>query len=332
MLSCCEFHKNNHYVKAQNLNGLCIYHSPERIEYTNKLLNLLEAKIVSGPQTYGFEYEFISREPLNLEIMDRIYTFLPETGFRRHNTSFVHDSGMYIDFEPGGQIEFHSPPLIKGEAENLNNYLSIINDVLAAINLKLGIEYAALGYVPGRMGSPLCLDSERYINLHNRLAMRGTRGLEMMKGTASIHFHAGIKNIEELPGLFAALIRISEMDDFKMGDDRREIWDNTDPERCGQPFYIDESDTPFDVIEKIVDDTIHAGHIGENKPFIETDDLSFDAFMYHLTTIFTDIRLNVKGPSIELRTIDSVSFDQFKLKWHKFISILEFKRQSDTGI
>ena len=117
-----------------------------------------------------------------------------------------------------------------------------------------------------------------------------------------------------------------------MGADRREIWDSTDSERCGQPFHIDESDTPFDVIEKIVDYTIHAGHIGENKPFIETDDLSFDAFMYHLTTIFTDIRLNVKGPSLELITIDSVPFDQFKIKWNKFISILGNKMQSDTGI
>ena len=332
MLSCCEIHKNNCYLNTVHPYGLCIYHSKERIEYTHKLLNLLEEKIVPGPRTFGFEYEFISKAPLNLGIMNRIYRFLPDTGFKRQNTSFIHESGMYIDFEPGGQIEFHSPPLLKDEDERLNNCLSIIKDVIDAINLNLGVEYVARGYVPGRMDSPLCLDAERYINLHNRLAMRGTRGLEMMKGTASIHFHAGIKNIDELPGLFTRLVRISEMDDFKMGDDRREIWDNTDPERCGQPFYIYESDTPFDVIEKIVDFTIHAGHIGENKPFIETDDLSFDAFMYHLTTIFTDIRLNVKGPSIELRTIDSVPFDQFKLKWNKFTLILQNNTQSGTGI
>ncbi len=323
MLSCCELHKNNCYLSAPHLSGtLCIYHSKERVEYAHKLLNLLKEKIVPGPRTFGFEYEFISRTSLNLEIMNRIYRFLPETGFKRYGTSFVHESGMYIDFEPGGQIEFHSPPLLKDEDDRLNNCLVLIKKVIDAINRKLGIEYMASGYVPGRMDSPLCLDAERYINLHNRLSMVSTRGLEMMKGTASIHFHTGIKNIEELPGLFGSLIRISEMDDFKMGDDRRKIWDNTDPGRCGQPFHIDESDTAFDVIEKIADYAIHAGHIGENKPFIETDDLSFDAFMYHLTTIFTDIRLNIKGPSIELRTIDSVPFDRFKTKWYKFTSIL----------
>ena len=322
MLSCCEFQKNNGYLNTPHLGGLCFFHSKERLEYTHKLLDFLEEKIVTGPRTFGFEYEFIPGTPLNLEIMNQIYRFLPDTGFMRNNTSFVHESGMYIDFEPGGQIEFHSPPMLKGEEESLNNYLSLIKEVIDAIKLNLGIEYIAMGYVPGRMDSPLCLDAERYINLHNRLAMCNIRGLEMMKGTASIHFHAGIKDIDELPDLFATLNRMSEMDDFKMGDARREIWDNTDSCRCGKPFYIDENDTTFDAIEKIVDHAIHAEHIGENKLFIETDDLSFDAFLYHLTTIFTDIRLNIKGPSFELRTIDSVPFDQFRIKWNKFTSTI----------
>ena len=333
MIGCCESHKNNCCLKTPHLSDvLCIYHSKERTEYTQKLLDILKAKIVPGPRTFGFEYEFISSTPLDLEIMNRIYMFLPETGFSRNNTSFVHESGMYIDFEPGGQIEFHSPPLLKGEDENLNKYLSIIKEVVDAINLKLGIEYVARGYIPDRMASPLCLDAERYINLHKRLALYGTRGLEMMKGTASIHFHVGIKDLDELPELFGTLIGISEMDAFKMGTDRREIWDNTDPERCGQAFHIDDGDTPFDVVEKIVDHTIHAAHIGENKPFIETQDLSFDAFMYHLTTIFTDIRLNIKGPSLELRTTDSVPFDQFKIKWDKFVSILDNRTILESGI
>ncbi len=332
MISSCELHKNNCYLNAIHSDEMCLFHRKERIEYASKLLDLLKEKIVPGRRTFGFEYEFISKSPLNLEIMSQIYRFLPDTGFKKYNTSFVHESGMYIDFEPGGQIEFHSPPLLNDEDERFDRYLSLIKGVVEAINLKLGIEYIAQGYIPGREDSPLCLDAERYYNLHDRLAVTGARGLEMMKGTASIHFHAGIKDLDEVPGLFAALIRMSEMDDFKMGYDRREIWDNTDPGRCGQPFHIDESDATFDAVEKIVDHAIHAGHIGENKPFTETEDLSFDAFLYHLTTIFTDIRLNIKGPSFELRTIDSVPFDQFKMKWHKFISTLENKTHSDTEI
>ncbi len=329
MTSCCEFHKNNCSFNCCDLDGILSCHSKERIEYTNKLLALLEARIIPGPQTYGFEYEFISTAPLDLEIMKKIYAFLPETGFTKEQNSFVHESGMYIDFEPGGQIEFHSPPMLKNE--NLDKYLNRIKDVTEAIKTNLGIEYIAAGYMPGRKNSPLCLDAERYINLHNRLAVSSTRGLEMMKGTASIHFHAGIKNIDSFPEIFSRLIRMAESDDFKMGKDRRSIWDNTDPNRCGQPFNIDEYDTTFEALEKITDYAIIAEHIGENRPFIDTEDLSFDAFMYHMTTIFTDIRINVKGPSLELRTLDSVPFEEFKNKWNKFIGAIENKTLVEKG-
>lgn len=292
-------------------------------EYSQKLFTLLKGKIIPGNQTFGFEYEFLPKLPLNLDIMQQIYRFLPEKGFERQGPTFVHKSGMYIDFEPGGQIEFHPRPLFASEKERFADYLSLIKDVLAIFKNDLGIEYIAQGYIAGRKDAPLCLNSERYINLYKRLSLSGTRGLEMMKGTASIHLHTGIKDIDELPLILAAMIKMSEMDEFKMGPDRRNIWDNTDPSRCGQPFKVRYDMKPSEVIEMIVDHAARAYHIGKNLPFLKTDDLSFDAFMYHLTTIFTDIRLNIKGPSIELRTIDSVPFDQFEIKWQRFISAIE---------
>ncbi len=290
-------------------------------EYSQRLFTLLKENIIPGPQTFGFEYEFLPKTPLNLDIMQQIYSFLPEKNFKREGAAFVHKSGIYIDFEPGGQIEFHTQPLLANENERLTDCLSMIKDVLDIFKNDLGIEYLAQGYIAGRKDSPLCLDSQRYINLHNRLSQCGTRGLEMMKGTASIHLHAGIKKIEALPIILDAMIKMSEMDEFKMGPDRRDIWNNTDPTRCGQPFKIRHDMTPFEVIEMIVDHAARAYHIGINRPFLDTDDLSFDAFMYHLTTIFTDIRLNIKGPSIELRTIDSVPIDQFETKWLNFINL-----------
>ncbi|MFC1495605.1 hypothetical protein ACFL6W_10015 [Thermodesulfobacteriota bacterium] len=325
MSSSCECLKNNCYSNTPAFNRIVLENEVQRTDYAEKLLDLLKDKITPGQRTYGFEYEFISRDPLNLDSMEKLYMFLSETGFVIRNSSFVHESGMYIDFEPGGQIEFHTPPLLPENKETFNKCLGLIEDVISKIYKKLHIEYIAAEYIPGRKNSPLCLDAERYINLHNRLSKYSTKGLEMMKGTASIHFHAGLKNIEELPGLFSRLICISVTDDFKMGHDRRNIWDNTDPGRCGQPFLVNENDTPLQLIEKIVDHSLHAEHIGKNKPFLETNDLSFDAFLNHLTTIFTDIRLNLKGPSIELRTLDSMPFDQFKSKWYKFVSLLENK-------
>jgi gamma-glutamylcysteine synthetase len=292
-------------------------------EYSQKLLTLLKDKITPGHRTFGFEYEFLPKLMLNLDIMQRIYMFLPEKGFERQGSAFVHKSGMYIDFEPGGQIEFHTEPLLPDEKDKFTQRLSLIKDILEIIKKELGIEYLAQGYVEGRKGSPLCLDSERYLNLHSRLSKCGTRGLEMMKGTASIHFHAGIKEIEELPLILATMIKMSDMDDFKMGPDRRDIWNNTDSSRCGQPFKARHDMTPSEIIEIIVDHATRGYHIAKNLPFLETDDLSFDAFIYHLTTIFTDIRLNIKGPSLELRTIDSAPFDQFEIKWLRFITVFQ---------
>ncbi|MFC1820912.1 hypothetical protein ACFLZG_07520, partial [Thermodesulfobacteriota bacterium] len=174
---------------------------------------------------------------------------------------------------------------------------------------------------------PFCLKAKRYKNLHARMPKSGSRGLEMMKGTASIHLHIGIRDTIELAPLVYSLIKMTAMNGFKMGRDRRDIWDNTDPTRCGLPFQnIEYNSRPRRVAEELVRFALSADDIAENIPFHETKDLSFDAFMYHMTTIFTDVRLNIKGPSIELRTMDSVPFSQLKTQWKVFKSLIENDR------
>ncbi len=290
--------------------------------YTKMLLDLLKSRITEGASTYGFEYEFQSTRPLDPEIMKKIYHFLPAAGFKAKNGDFSHKSGMHISFEPGGQIEYQSMVLQADEKERFQDCLALMENTNLAILNELNIEYIATGFMPGRKDSPLCLDAERYINLHNRLALCGARGLEMMKGTASIHLHAGINSINEIPGLYSSFIKISLMEDFRMSEERRDIWDNTDSCRCGMPFLLEDTNTPEQALSKIINHALEADHIGENMPFYLTRDLSFDAFMYHLTTIFTDIRLNIKGPSLEIRTLDSMPLKEFGMKWNKFIAIL----------
>ena len=187
----------------------------------------------------------------------------------------------------------------------------------------LGIEYVATGYIPGRADSPLCLSETRYKNLHARMPMSGTRGLEMMKGTASIHLHARICNVKELAPLFYRMCEMATMEEFRMQDDRRDIWNNTDASRCGLPYDIPEHSDARRTIEEIVKFALGADEIAQNIPFYETEDLSFETFMNHMTTIFTDVRLNVKGPSIELRTLDSLPFPQFKERWDRFVAEME---------
>lgn len=293
-------------------------------QFTDQLLDLIHQKsILNVPRTYGFEYEFISSRPLDLETMERVYGLLPECDFLSGEEGFSHPSGMLISFEPGGQIEYQSPPLHARDTLMLDKFLQLIEETNSTIYRKLNIEYIATGYIPGRGDAPLCLKAKRYQNLHARMPKCGSRGLEMMKGTASIHLHARICDSQELSPLFFRICKISKMEEFKMSPERRDIWDNTDPSRCGLPYAVDKKSDARQVVKEFVRLAFKAEDIGKNIPFYQTDDLSFDAFMYHMTTIFTDVRLNIKGPSIELRTLDSMPFSSFKEKWEKYIVMLQ---------
>ena len=295
-------------------------------DFTERLLALLSERAVTGPRTFGFEYEFLAKKALNLELMDELYAFLPTRGFSANGDRFDSASGMYVSFEPGGQIEYCSPPLRYGDRSGFERLLILIKETNAAIQKAMGIEYLAVGYIPGRAGAPLCLGSERYRNLHAHMPKSGMRGLEMMKGTAAIQLHVAIRNIQEIPKLFRKLCELSISKDFKMSPDRRDIWDNTDPTRCGIPSSdIRKIDNTRHLLREFVRFALLAEDIQENMPFMNLEDISFDKFIYHMTTIFTDVRLNLKGPSLELRTPDSVPISEFVKKWELFVSCLNEK-------
>ncbi len=293
-------------------------------DFTEKLLNLLDQKASGGRRSYGFEYEFLSDTPLTLKHMERLYAFLPECGFAPDGSSFCSSSGIYINFEPGGQIEYHSPPMFPEDDDRFHEILQVIEATNSQIFRELGIQYFGTGFINDRRDAPLCLEAVRYKNLHKRMPLCGSRGHEMMKGTASIHLHVLIRSLEELLPLFISLYRMSVSNEFKMLPDRQDIWNNTDPCRCGLPFGPFEAyDQPDQLIEAMVGVTLQADDIDKNIPFEQTANISFDAFLYHITTLFTDIRLNIKGPTLELRTLDSLPLSLFEPKWKKFISILE---------
>lgn len=287
-------------------------------------MDILYERVTGRPRTYGFEYEFISERQLSLDDMKAITDFLPGCGFRKGDKNYYNSGGMYITFEPGGQIEYHSTPMLPHDRESFNKNVDIIKRTNTKIRENLGINYLATGYIPGRGDAPLLLTSKRYTDLGNRLSKSGTRGLEMMKGTASIHLHASISRLEDIPPLFLSFCALSGSDDFKMGAERRSIWNNTDPCRCGLPV-IDLSDgfSPWKIIESLIRHAFDAVHLSEGVPFKDIGDRSFGSLMNHITTIFTDVRLNMNAPSFELRTLDSMPAELFIKKWYKFIEIIE---------
>jgi glutamate--cysteine ligase len=277
-----------------------------------------------GHRTYGIEYEFLPARIMDLDDMTRMYRFLASMGMRADGLDFVSSNGIHIAFEPGGQIEYNSPPLKAIDAGGIDDFLSFIAQTNALIRNQLHIVYEARGFAPGRAHAPLCLISPRYRLLHDRLKRTGTRGLEMMKGTASIHLHVRIAGISELLRLFYRLCEMATSVDFRMSPQRREIWDNTDPMRCGLPPCCNERlNSAEQLIDRLIRFALAAEVLGENVPFHLNRDRSFDAFLYHMTTLFTDVRFNLKGPTLELRTLDSIPIDQFREKWQIFVSSFE---------
>jgi len=292
--------------------------------YTQNLLDLLKSEFTDDERSYGFEYEFISTRPLTPEDMKHIYRFLSSCGFHPNGDILLSDSGMYITFEPGGQIEYCSPPVLKADDIGFHRLMRIIAYTNKAIKEALGIEYVGRGYIPGRADAPMILKAKRYHYLHGRMMQSGTRGREMMKGTASIHLHARILNMEDVVPLYKLFRELSQSEEFKMSPERRDIWNHTDPSRCGLAVKtVQNINTPEDLIKEMVRFAVKADDIEENIPFAEKKDTRFDEFLYHMTTMFTDVRLNMKGPSWELRTLDSLPLVEFEKKWKTFIRIIE---------
>ncbi len=292
--------------------------------FSDNILEMLGKKVDTGRRTYGFEYEFLPTHPLELRDMERLYEFLVSKEFTRVGDVFYSSSGISITFEPGGQIEYQSPPLFEEDEKLFHHLLECIENTNAIILKELGIKYIGTGYLPNRATSPICLTSKRYMDMHERMGFCGTRGREMMKGTASIHLHMGINSPGDLALYFPLLQYLAEDKAFRMGDERRDIWNKTDASRCVMSYKkLNAIDGPEPVIEDIVRFALSAEDISDHIPFYLQKDVSFDLFLYHMTTIFTDVRLNMKGPTLELRTLDSMPVDSFKEKWKKYISILK---------
>ena len=287
-------------------------------------ITLLSGLTVNGQRTYGFEYEFLPRHFFSPDDMSMVVGLLPEIGFAPDGGEFKAENGLRVNFEPGGQIEYNSPPISAGEDKRFHSLLAAIDDTNSAIRRRLGIEYLGTGYLPGRADAPLCLLSDRYIKLQERLAKVDTRGLEMMKGTASIHLHVVISSLDEVLPLFNVLCQLSISDEFKMSPERRDIWDHTDKGRCGiPPCCFADLETSEALIERLIQYSVDTEVLGENVLFDRSMDQSFKAFLYHMTTLFTDVRFNLKGPTLELRTLDSMPTHQFYPKWKLFLEFLE---------
>lgn len=296
------------------------------MRYFNDFKTLVEKRIVNREtRDFAFEYELIAKNPLTKNDFEKVKGVLPSMGFLPKEGKIICDSGMYITFEPGGQLEFSSPPLLADEMEKFDYLLSKIKATVQAIKEKAGVEYLPLPYIPGRAQAPMLLEAKRYHDLHDLLGRVSDRGREMMKGTAAIHLHISLINFEELLRLWSFLCGLSRDDDFAMGEERRDIWNKTDPSRCGlRCTNTNEIYNSNILFENLISFAMHAIELESGLSFSSIRPYpSFDEFMVHFTTIFTDVRLNTKGMTLELRTLDSRPLNEFRETWLTFLKMVQ---------
>lgn len=294
-------------------------------DHAGQLADLMVSRLSTPrPRQFGFEYEFLPGRPLHPEDLVGVRQILEEMGYSEEPGLF-RGPDHYITFEPGGQIEFCSVPMHPDDEKTVHSILNRTEEVIGEVGTRLGFIYIPTGYIPGRGTAPMLLDKPRYHNLHRLLGTTGTRGREMMKGTAAIHFHVALLSLEELPGVWATVCELSQTAGFAMGAQRRDIWNNTDPSRCGLLCRGDRipSTDPQGFLRRVVDFGMNALDLGTGLPFGSVPDRGFEDFLDHLTTLFTDVRINMKGITLELRTLDSRPSGLFLDKWRQFLDLMQ---------
>jgi glutamate--cysteine ligase len=286
------------------------------------------------PRQIGAEVEFIPVEalsgrrcPIDGEGAASTLPFLRRFGARqgwlesytpKGTPCFSLPLGGALTFEPGGQLEYSSPPCRSASA-----LLALLRSVVLPLRSAAageGINLLALGIDPFNSieRAPLLVHAKRYQRMAEYLARRGPAGARMMRQTAA--FQVSL-NFDDEPWLrwrvlnAAApyLIAIFANSPIYAGEAtgyqsaRAAVWRAVDPTRTGMPY--DERE-PLDAYlnfalaaPAILLPTVE----GENRPFgdwLSRATPTMEEWHEHLSTLFPEVR--PRG-HLELRTLDALA-------------------------
>jgi glutamate--cysteine ligase len=231
--------------------------------------------------------------------------------------SFQLPGNATISFEPGGQLEYSSPPCRSPSA-----LLALLRSVvipLRAAAAHEGIELLAAGLDPCNPAeaAPLLLHSPRYRRMAEYLARIGPAGARMMRQTAAFQLSLDLDDEPSLrwrvlnaaaPYLVAIFANspVYEGESTGCRSARAEVWRTLDPARTGLPW--DERDP----VGRYCDFALRAPALllpeldGAYRPFgewLRHARPTLEEWHEHLSTLFPEVR--PRG-HLELRSCDAV--------------------------
>jgi glutamate--cysteine ligase len=241
-----------------------------------------------------------------------------ETWTAKGTPCFSLPGGGTLTFEPGGQLEYSSPPCRSPSA-----LLALLRSVvlpLRAAAANEGITLLAVGIDPanGIEGAPLLLRTKRYERMAEYFARRGPAGARMMRQTAAFQVALDLDDEPWLrwrvlnaaaPCFVAIFANSSKYAGRETGcpSARAQVWRALDPTRTGLPWgtrapvetYLDFAlDAPAILLP-----AVHGEHLRFGEWLTRTE-VTLEEWHDHLTTLFPEVR--PRG-HFELRSADAVA-------------------------
>jgi glutamate--cysteine ligase len=286
------------------------------------------------PRRLGAEVEFIPVEsltgrrcPIETEGQTSTLPFLRRFGLRqawsesrtpKGTPCFSLPVGGTLTFEPGGQLEYSSPPCRSASA-----LLALLRTVVLPLRAAAageGIDLLALGIDPINPieRAPLLVHAKRYARMAEYLDRRGPAGARMMRQTAA--FQVSLDFDDEpwlrwrvlnaaapyVVAIFAnSPIYAGERAGYQSA--RAQVWRTLDPTRTGIPYdardpvgaYLDFALAAPAILYPTLD--------GEHRPFGEwlaRANPTEEEWQDHLSTLFPEVR--PRG-HLELRSSDAIA-------------------------
>lgn len=241
-----------------------------------------------------------------------------ETRTAKGTPAFLLPCGGTLTFEPGGQLEYSSPPCRTPSA-----LLALLRGVVlplqaAAAGEGITLLHVGIDPVSGADDAPLLLHHKRYVRMAEYLARRGPAGARMMRQTASFQINLDFDDEPALrwrvlnaaaPYLTAIFANspVYAGHDTGSASVRAQAWRALDPARTGLPWdgrapvaaYLDFALAAPAMLLPTLDGEHHA--FGD---WLTRADLLPEEWHDHLTTLFPEVR--PRG-HLEVRSIDSVA-------------------------